>query len=48
MPRFEENVAAAVEKLGVDKAGIVFGIGMMPWSSDADRDYFLDLITRKE
>lgn len=48
MPRFEENIAAAVEKLGMDKAGIVFGLAQIPWASEADRDYFLDLITRKE
>lgn len=48
MPRFEENIAATVEKIGVEKAGLVFGIAMTPWASEADRDYFLDLITKKE
>lgn len=47
MPRFVDNIAAAVDKVGLDKAGLVFGLGQMPWASEADRDYFLEMLTRE-
>lgn len=47
MPRFVDNIAAAVDKVGVEKVGLIFGLGQTPWASEADRDYFLDMITRE-
>ena len=46
MPRFEDNIAAAVDALGVQPVGIIWGIAQTPWESDQERDQFLDLITR--
>jgi nucleoid-associated protein YejK len=45
--KFIENVAAAVEALGVEKAGIVYGIAMTDWESDQKRDDFLRLVSGK-
>lgn len=36
-----DNIAAAVEKIGVTQPGIVLGIAMTPWKSTEDRDAFL-------
>lgn len=47
MPRFEEDLAAAVDALGVEPAGIVWGIGMTDWDSAEQRDAFLASITQK-
>lgn len=47
MPSWIENVAAAVDRLGVEPAGVVWGIAMTDWSSVEERDAFLDAITRK-
>lgn len=42
---FVDDVAAAVDALGVKAAGIVYGIAMTPWESDQQRDEFLKFIT---
>lgn len=47
MPSFAEDVAAAVDALGVEAAGIVWGIGMTNWGSAEERDQFLATITTK-
>lgn len=44
MPHFTEDIAAAVDKLGVHAVGVVYGIGMTPWESEAQRDQFLNYI----
>ena len=41
---FVEDIAAAVDAVGVRSVGVVFGIGMTPWKDDAERDGFLALI----
>lgn len=41
---FVDNIAAAVDALGVEAAGVVYGIGRIPWKTDAERDEFLRLI----
>lgn len=47
MPRFVDNIAAAVDALGVEAAGIVWGIGQSDWESDDQRDEFLARLTQK-
>lgn len=42
---FVDNIAAAVDALGVEAAGVVYGIGMTPWESDDERDGFLRLVS---
>lgn len=44
MPSFIEDVAAAVDALGVEAVGVVYGIGMTKWDSAEQRDEFLKLI----
>ena len=44
MPHFTEDIAAAVDKLGVHAVGVVYGIGMTPWKSEMQRDEFLNYI----
>lgn len=44
MPSFVEDVAAAVDALGVDKVGLVWGIGLTNWESAEQRDEFLRLV----
>lgn len=44
MPSFVEDVAAAVDALGVEAAGVVYGIGMTKWESAEQRDAFLKLV----
>jgi hypothetical protein len=43
--RFVNDIAAAVDALGVEPVGVVYGIGMTYWESDQQRDEFLELIT---
>lgn len=45
--KFVENIAAAVEALGVEKTGIVYGIALTNWESDQKRDEFLRLVSGK-
>lgn len=47
MPRFVDNIAAAVDALGVEAAGIVWGISQSDWESDEQRDEFLMRLTQK-
>jgi nucleoid-associated protein YejK len=42
---FVDDIAAAVDALGVKAAGIVYGIALTPWESDQQRDEFLSYIT---
>jgi len=44
MPHFTEDIAAAVDKLGVHAVGVVYGIGMTPWKSEMQRDEFLSYV----
>lgn len=39
-----EDIAAAVDAIGVEPVGIVFGLGMTPWVDDDQRDRFLNLL----
>lgn len=42
---FVDDIAAAVDAIGVEAAGVVYGIGLTQWSSDQERDDFLALIS---
>ncbi len=42
---FVNNIAAAVDALGVEAAGVVYGIALTPWESDQERDEFLRLVS---
>lgn len=44
MPNFVDDIAAAVDELGVHAVGVVYGIGMTPWESEQQRDEFLKFI----
>jgi hypothetical protein len=48
MARFEENIAAAADAVGLDKLGIVFGLAMSDWTNSEERDEFLRKLTSKE
>lgn len=41
---FVNHIAAAVDALGVEATGVVYGIALMPWKTDEERDDFLRLI----
>lgn len=41
MPLFIEDLQAAVEALGTDHPGIVFGIASTAWENAEQRDSFL-------
>lgn len=43
---FVDDIAAAVDALGVEAVGIVYGIGMTPWESNQERDDFLRIVTQ--
>jgi len=45
MPSLPEDIAAAVDALGVEPVGIIWGIGMTDWDSPEQRDSFLAEIT---
>ena len=45
---FVENVAAAVDALGVQHAGIIYGIALTDFESTQKRDEFLTLISGKD
>jgi len=45
MPSLPEHISAAVDALGVEPVGIIWGIGMTPWESAEQRDSFLRAIT---
>lgn len=47
MPGFVDDVAAAVDAIGVEAAGVVWGIGLTDWKSAEERDGFLRTITAK-
>ena len=42
---FVDDIAAAVDALGAQAAGVVYGIGLTPWKSDEERDGFLKTIS---
>lgn len=42
---FVNNIAAAVDAIGVEAAGVVYGIALTPWESDEERDEFLRLVS---
>jgi hypothetical protein len=48
MPSFEEDVAAAVEVLGLHAGGVIFGLGMTPWESAEQRDAFLTIVQGRD
>jgi len=45
MPSLPEDISAAVDAVGVEPVGIIWGIGMTPWESAEQRDSFLRAIT---
>jgi hypothetical protein len=45
---FVEDIAAAVDALGVEAVGVIYGLGLTDWESDQKRDEFLELISGKE
>jgi hypothetical protein len=47
MTRFVENVTAFVDALGMDEPGIVLYLANVPWQSEADRQDFIDYLTRE-
>jgi hypothetical protein len=48
MPSLPEDIAAAVDYLGVEPVGIIFGIGMTDWDSPEQRDSFLAEVTGRK
>lgn len=48
MPSLPEDIAAAVDALGVEAVGVIWGIGMTDWDSAEQRDAFLVEITGKK
>lgn len=48
MPSLPEDIAAAVDALGVEAVGVIWGIGMTDWESAEQRDAFLSEITGKQ
>jgi hypothetical protein len=45
VPKFVENLDAAVSAVGIEDVGLVWGLAMTPWQSETDRDQFLNAIT---
>jgi hypothetical protein len=45
---FVEDIAAAVDALGVERAGVVYGIALTHFESPEKRDEFLSIISGKE
>ena len=41
MPALKDNIAAAVDAIGVSNVGLVWGIANMNWPSEKERDDFL-------
>lgn len=48
MPDFVSDLAAAVDHLGVEAAGVVWGLAHVNWESAEQRDEFLSLISGKQ
>ena len=48
MPSFVDDIAAAVDALGPEPVGIIWGIGMTNWETAEARDEFLAAITGKD
>jgi len=46
MPSFEEDLAAAVDALGVQATGVIWGIAQTNWESAQHRDAFLAELTK--
>lgn len=47
MPSFVDDLSAAVDAIGVDAVGLVWGVAMAPWESAEQRDAFLSGLTGK-
>ena len=45
---FVEDVAAAVDALGVENAGVIYGIALTDFGSPEKRDEFLSIISNKD
>ena len=45
-PTFTENIAAAVDALGLENAPIIWGIGRTRWETSEARDDFLRMIAK--
>ena len=39
---YMNDIAAAVDAFGTQNVGLIWGLGMIPWESDAARDEFLN------
>ncbi len=48
MPRFVDNVDAVVSRIGTSDVGLVWGLSSVNWADDAERDTFLDSITKPQ
>jgi hypothetical protein len=48
MPRFIDNVDAVVSRMGTSNVGLVWGLANINWQDDAERDTFLDSITKSQ
>ena len=48
MASLEEDIAAAVDALGVEAAGVIYGIGKTHWANEEDRDAFLKIVVGKD
>lgn len=47
MPSLPEDIAAAVDAIGLEPVGIIWGIAHTKWDSAEQRDQFLASIARK-
>lgn len=48
MPRFIDNVDAVVGRIGTSDIGLVWGLASVNWKDDAERDTFLESITKTQ
>ena len=46
MPRLEDDIAAAVDALGVQNVGLIWGLGTHNWADESERDQFLQAAVR--
>lgn len=44
---YVDDIAAVVDAIGLRSVGVVWGLGMTQWKSEAERDEFLGQITGK-
>lgn len=45
MPNWVDDIAAAVDHLGPEPVGIIWGIGQTNWESAEQRDAFLKIVS---